>query len=49
MSPSHGKKILRVPKVNSNPDGSQFDLLNITSNSRAKPFEKNELEITTIF
>ena len=49
MSPFHGKKILRVPKINNNPDGSQFDLLNITANSRAKPFEKNELEITTIF
>ncbi len=49
MSPYHGKKILRVPKINNNPDGSQYDLLNITANSRAKPFEKNELEITTIF
>jgi hypothetical protein len=50
MSPYHGKKILRVPKINNNGgDVSQFDLLNITSNSRAKPFEKSELEITTIF
>jgi len=49
MSPYRGKKILRVPKINNNPDGSQYDLLNITANSRAKPFEKNELEITTIF
>jgi hypothetical protein len=48
MSPFHGKKILRVPKV-INPDGSNFDILNVTANSRAKPFEKNELEITTMF
>ena len=37
-----------MPKV-INPDGSNFDILNVTANSRAKPFEKNELEITTMF
>jgi hypothetical protein len=47
---------LRVPKVINNvPEGgyagpsSHFDLLNMTENSRAKQFEKSELEVTTIF